>query len=76
MSFLLLFVSRSYHEYVGSGTGDMRSMIQGVFTVPAYFAEKAVDLIIAHYSEGDAARIVTPTPEPKDRTWDVFDENK
>ena len=65
-----------YHEYVGSQSGDMRSMVQGVFTVPALFAEKAVELIVAHFSEKVERRIVVPTADPESGDWTVFDESQ
>ena len=77
--FLHLLVPRfltRYHEYVGSSSGDMRSMIQGVFTVPALFAEKAVGLIVNHFSGGKKEHIVVPTAESDGGTWDIFDESQ
>jgi hypothetical protein len=50
-------------------------MIQGVFTVPMLLAEKAVELIVSHFSEGDDERIVVPTAECNSDDWDIFDES-
>ena len=76
LSFLILLVSLPrYHEYVGSSSGHIRSMIQGVFTVPMLLAEKAVELIVSHFSEGDDERIVVPTAECNSDDWDIFDES-
>ena len=62
---------RGFHEYVGSGTGDMRSMMQGVFTVPRNMASRGATAIVDHYLNNGAVAVPPSIEVRSDLTWSV-----
>jgi hypothetical protein len=62
---------RGFHEYVGSGTGDMRSMMQGVFTVPRGMASLGATAIVDHYLNNGAVAVPPSIEVQSDLSWSV-----